>query len=175
MSEARTLRIAHLRRRPWTVGLAAVGLACGGGSPTDPGGDPGGGVVAPFEITLLAPVAGATLAQNVSTNGCTAHPQSGYGLQLSFDWSDAGHASGIQRYEIVVQHPLALIPLVDATSSISSHVYTACNAFVTDSWLDGWTWKVRAVAKNAEVSLWSEVRGFSFAPCQLSGGAYCTP
>jgi hypothetical protein len=124
------------------------------------------------EVTLVSPAPGASVAQNVATLGCPAHPHRGFGFGVRYDWEDAG--APVQAYELRVQRRGSVYPAVDVLTSDSEYADIRCNAFVIDRNLAGWEWQVRAHLPSGEAGPWSEARGFSFEPCRHEGDVPCS-
>src|SRR5215210_1633473 len=135
----------------------------------------GDGVVHPTEIItakartcprcptvpkLLTPVQGkgscegAGIRQNNSNIGCSAHPTRGYGLTITFDWTDATSPNGIVGYFIFVKNVNAVFPIVDAFVPTSKHIFISCNSFVAVPNLTGWQWRVRAQDRLGNLGPW---------------------
>jgi hypothetical protein len=148
--------------------LLAVGittLACGGtNEPTQP--------PPPAAPTLLTPANDAVIVQN-DAPGCPFDARYGAGLQIPFDWTDVTPAAGLAGYEIQLQSERASLPALDTTVQVSEHLHLRCNSYVSDSFLDGWVWKVRAVDRSGQFGPWAE-RRFSYAPCRI-GPRPCSP
>lgn len=126
--------------------------------------------VAKAKVTLVSPEQEAVIAQNLPSTGCTPSPTRGNGLIIEFDWK-ATHKSAIAAYQLVAQFDTA-IPIVDATLTGTSYTYVNCNAFVPDSNLDGWAWRVRAMDNQGNFGAWTEA-SFTFAPCRLADATPC--
>ena len=123
------------------------------------------------KITLVLPEQDAVIAQNLPSTGCTPNPTRGNGLIIEFDWK-ANHKSAIAAYQLVAKKNTAIFPIVDATLTGTSYTYVNCNAFVPDSNLDGWAWRVRAMDDQGNFGAWMEA-SFTFAPCRLADGTPC--
>ena len=102
---------------------------------------------------------------NVSKIGCPTNALYGYGLQISFSWTD-GNAPGVAGYEIFVKHSGSINPLLDVSVQSTQCVYTSCNATVADPNLKDWQWRVRAKDASSNFGDWSGTRTCQFAPCR---------
>ena len=109
---------------------------------------------------------------NVSKIGCPTNALYGYGLQISFSWTD-GNAPGVAGYEIFVKHSGSINPLLDVSVQSTQYVYTSCNATVADPNLKDWQWRVRAKDASGNFGDWSGTRTFQFAPCRFPDGRIC--
>ena len=124
--------------------------------------------------TLVSPVGGASVPQN-SAPGCPAHPRRGEGSQISFDWTDSTSPNSILGYDLFAKRDSATIPIVDTfVAGSSEFLHQSCNAFVTDSNLTGWEWRVRARDGLGNLSEWTPLASFVFEACRLAGGAACS-
>jgi hypothetical protein len=144
------------------IGWATLS-ACGQDSPADPDGS---------RPVLLSPAAGARLAQNDPSIGCTPHPTRGHGHRLAFDWQDVPDAI---EYRLIFVRGSAP-PVLDRTMVESAFEEISCGAFVADVYLDWWTWRVGAISPRTggmRDTIWSEPRGNSFEPCRLPDGRAC--
>jgi uncharacterized repeat protein (TIGR01451 family) len=107
----------------------------------------------PCAPSLLAPPEGAVL-----DNGRVDHLD---GLVWDFDWTDCPQAT---EYGIYVKSERALGPLLDLSDLLeSSYHYQPSSGLVTDDYLEGWSWKVRARV-GTEWGPWSQVRNFDVEP-----------
>jgi len=119
---------------------------------------------------LLAPPAGHTVRQNDPSSGCARDPFYGSGYRIVFDWEDLPGASA---YHLLVRHPQAVYPLVDAELSGSRHEYASCG-FVVDGNREGWIWRVRAREAGGGWGAWSAERSFRFESCSgVISGCTC--
>ena len=119
---------------------------------------------------LLAPINNASIVQNNPSIGCSLDPAAGYGHEIVFDWTDIAAAV---EYDLFVKHRGSPLPLIDSQVSDSDHTDTRCQAFVTDSNLADWDWRVRARDAQGNTGNWSQTATFRFEPCRLAGGASC--
>lgn len=163
MSHAGSRNVARAARGAC---LAVLCLSCGRDLPTTSN-DP---APPPAEVRLVSPAQNASVPQNNPDIGCPFHQTAGYGVSITFEWSDAGPSGG--TYELFVKHPTATIPLVNARVSATRHVERSCNSFVADRNLNGWEWKVTAVDPSGRRRE-SATGVFHFAPCRI-GGVPCT-
>jgi hypothetical protein len=122
-------------------------------------------------IKLLSPEEGAFVPQNDASTGCPADPESGYGFVIEFAWK-ANHDKNVDAYQLFVQHPDAIFPLVDVIVRETSYTFLGCNGFVIDPFLEGWQWRVRALDGQGNFSDWAQ-GVFNFTPCRLADGAPC--
>ena len=118
---------------------------------------------------LLSPSAGAVIPQDGVAAACAGGPQH----RIEFDWSDAGHESGIREYEVEVHHQGSPLLAVDNLVAESTFLWDSCR-YVADHNLDDWEWRVRARANSGELGDWTAYRPFSFAPCRRPDGSVCT-
>ena len=127
------------------------------------------------QVKLVAPSNGSRFAQNDPAIGCAAHPFRGYGFRLAFDWEDV---RGAQHYAIHLKHVGSAYPAIDYQITESRFDAAWCNAFVIDSNLDNWIWRVAAISADpsatAPDTLWSEERTHGFQPCRHPDGAPCS-
>ena len=110
--------------------------------------------------TLLSPAEGFRIRQNDPTTGCYFAPESGYGYQIAFDWSDVSAASSYHIYAI---HSGAAFPVLD-TVVVESRLFHRSCGYVTDANLNGWKWRVASVAADGSVGPWSAYRSWDFDP-----------
>jgi hypothetical protein len=129
---------------------------------------------APLVLTrpvLVAPIDDFAIAQNQAETGCVYHGDFGYGFQVAFRWLPSESSRGLAGYEVVARHVTAARPIVDtffpSPGGSTTLTWTSCRAFVIDSNLDGWEWRVRARDTVGNVSDWSEAGTFRFEPCRI--------
>jgi probable HAF family extracellular repeat protein len=122
-------------------------------------------------ITLATPRAGAGIAQNVPSTGCKSQPGRGYGFTVGFSWA-VPDASGVSRYRLVMRRA-GFRPALDVTAAVPRYTWTSCNAFVVDSNLPGWHWRVAALDERGQEIAASEWRPIGFLPCRLVDGTAC--
>ena len=120
----------------------------------------------------VAPVNNAGVAQNDPKSGCPADAQRGAGSLIHFQWT-APDPARVRGYELVARHRGATIPILDTIlQRVTSYDYSSCG-FVADPNLDGWEWRVRALAEVGPDSDWSDIATFRFLPCRLADGRAC--
>ena len=108
--------------------------------------------------TLLRPIEGATIHQNDPTTGCYLAPESGYGHQIAFDWSEVSAASSYHIYAIGSN---ATFPIIDTIVVASRWFHRSCG-YVIDSNRKGWKWRVASVGADGSVGPWSAYRTWDF-------------
>jgi hypothetical protein len=123
---------------------------------------------------LLSPANGAVIPQNVQQPGCAPDPNRGAGFVIHFDWTDAQGGPGVAGYEIFVKRDGSSLPAVSTFVTASRFEHASCNGFVIDRNLEGWEWQVRTRDTAGNVSEWSPVHRFRFAPCRLASGVVCS-
>jgi hypothetical protein len=122
-------------------------------------------------IKLLSPGEGAFVPQNDASTGCPADATRGYGFVIEFEWK-ANHEKDVAAYQLFVQHPDAIYPIVDVIVRETTYTDLDCNTFVIDSHLEGWQWRVRALDRQGNFSDWAQ-GVFNFTPCRLADGTPC--
>ena len=136
-----------------TLGVLVTG--CTASEPIAPGPTP----FLSGHVSLLAPSPGGRFVQNDASIGCAQHSTRGYGFHVAFDWEDV---AGAERYDIELRHVGSEFPAVSYHVTESRYEATWCNAFVIDSNLDHWIWRVAAIGGGdrgaAPDTLWSEDR-----------------
>ncbi len=124
------------------------------------------------------PSENASVTQNDATTGCSLLPGAdatrGYGFTINFEWGPpplpGGQFAGYELYATNADDPT---PIIDTFTPYNSYPFTSCNAFVGDSHLQGWQWRVRAKNTRDEAGAWSTWFTFQFKPCRLSDGTPC--
>ena len=153
-----------------SLALIAVLGGCSGREPAAPL----PGTFLSGSVRLLTPAPGGRFVQNDPSIGCAVHSTRGSGFRLAFDWEDV---AGANRYDIELKHVGAEFPAVSYHVTESRYEATFCNAFVIDSNLDHWIWRVAAIGGSdkgtAPDTLWSEEREYGFAACRLSDDRPC--
>lgn len=126
------------------------------------------------QVSLVSPTNGGRFTQNDASLGCSAHAARGYGFRVAFDWQAV---DGAEVYDVVFWHQGSQFPAVKRTVTTTDYEETECNAFVIDSNLDHWVWRVAAISPanvgGARDTLWSEEREYGFEPCRLASGQPC--
>jgi hypothetical protein len=121
--------------------------------------------------TLIAPLATPPIPQNDASTGCTFALHRGQGFHTTFTWKGAQASAGIAGYELQVLSPAqAVAPGFDMVVG-NPYSWRECNAFVPDSLLTGWQWRVRTEDTRGDFSDWSPMQAFSFSPCRVATGA----
>jgi len=126
---------------------------------------------------LLTPIDNTVIEQNNANIGCPNDPTSGFGFEIFFDWTDSSSPNGIIGYHILAQSAITTLegeiePIV-AFVETSEFTEVNCNAFVADSNLNGWEWRVTAKDNLGNFSKDSETGLFQFEPCRLEDGTLC--
>jgi len=124
-------------------------------------------------LTLIRPEAGARIAQNDATLGCSAHPYRGYGFRWDFVWSAVESAAPVYEYSLFVQHKGSVYPAVSALVSDTAWSVADCNAFVIDRNADDWYWLVQAWDSVGTLVAASDTGWFGFQSCLLANGQHC--
>lgn len=129
---------------------------------------------APCVPRLLSPLDGALLAQNNASEECSAHPTRGTGIKIVFDWAHLRDPRGrIAGYILFAKNANATFPIIaNVFTPEARFTFLNCNAFV-DRFLSGWEWKVRSVDLDGNLSEFSPVQTWAFAPCRLEDGSPC--
>jgi hypothetical protein len=120
---------------------------------------------------LLSPVNNAVIQQNDPASGCSLLPGSGAsrgrGFSIVFNWSDVESPGGIMGYRIYASRVGSVPILNNVFVESSEFTYVACNAFVADSLLTNWEWRVQTVGAQEQMSPFSPLAQFQFEPCLL--------
>jgi probable HAF family extracellular repeat protein len=123
-------------------------------------------------VELGEPSPDTAVPQDDASTGCPAHGTRGYGFQVTFSWS-ARLLQNVGQYRLVVSHGAATTPALDVTLTEDRYWWPDCNAFVADSNLTGWHWRVSALDFMNNVIAISEPRPLQFLPCRLADGSAC--
>ena len=122
----------------------------------------------------LVPNRDTPIAQNQREIGCALLPgpdaSRGRGFQIAFDWEGVEIPNGVASYRLVAGRAGAERPIVDRVVETSHFTQVSCNAFVADSNLTGWEWRVQAIDGQGRTSEWSAPLAFAFEPCVLDDG-----
>ena len=112
--------------------------------------------------SLVAPTHDARIVQNDPTTGCPVSAVYGYGSRIGFHWTAATGPKPIVGYELTAGYPTATIPILSSVFvQGTSYVYTSCG-FVSDAYLDGWQWHVRARYADGSLGALSATGSFGF-------------
>lgn len=141
-----------------SIGLTALAVALAACAPPVAPVEEEPGLHAP---TLLSPDEGSRIRQNDPTTGCYFDRGYGYGYQIAFDWSDVSAASSYHVYAI---HSGSAFPVVDTIVVESRLFHRACNAYVIDSNLSDWKWRVASMGADGSVGPWSAFATWRFDP-----------
>jgi len=104
-----------------------------------------------------------TITQNNPASGC-ANTSYGFGYVIQFVWTPPTTSNGIVGYEVFVTNSDAPIPVLDTTVTGTSYTFTACGSYVTQRFLQGWHWRVRAQDAQGQFTDWSPWATFQFGP-----------
>jgi FG-GAP repeat len=130
--------------------------------------------VDPMRVNLLNPAHAEPIPQNNPATGCSYHPETGYGLRVDFDWTDAESSVGVAGYHLKLQGRRASKPIIDNFVTQSEYSFVDCTSYVTNlNASTGFEWTVQAEDNDGFLGPVNDEGYFVFELCYLDNGQPC--